>query len=637
MKKTLLALTSIILLLTACSQPAPSPTPSPPHTSTPLPPTAPVLAPTATAAPSPTSPLQPPTPSAALQPTPDQALQSVFDDFLEQAFSAQLRRDPELISELGLAAAFGMDNSQLTDVSDAFQQETYALLQTQLETLHSFDRAALTPDRQLSYDLFAWGLDDRLRGQEFRFHTYPVNQLFGVQNVFVEFMTDRHPLADLQDARDYVARLEAFATKIDQTLEWLQIQEAQGILPPQFLVQRVLGQLRWYASQPAAGTALYSAFTSKLSALENVNPGQRATLSQDAAHAIDVSVLPAYQRLLEYFQHLEGIAPTDDGFWQHPDGAAAYDYWLRHHTTTTLTADQIHDIGLQEVARLQAEMEALFSELGITGDSLAAKMDQVAARGGFVEPEALADAYQALIDDADQRLADLFDVRPEIGVVVVTVEQPSGAGAYYVSPAIDGSRPGTFYVNLAAGVFPRYGMPTLTYHEAIPGHHFQIAIQQQLTGVPSFRKGTNYTAYVEGWALYAEQLAWEAGFYADDPYGNLGRLQSELFRAARLVVDTGIHAQHWTREQAIAYMVENVGYPESQMTAEVERYIAWPGQATSYKIGMRQLLELRQRAMDALGDRFDIKAFHNLILTNGAMPLQILERVVDDYIAATLR
>jgi uncharacterized protein (DUF885 family) len=219
-------------------------------------------------------------------------------------------------------------------------------------------------------------------------------------------------------------------------------------------------------------------------------------------------------------------------------------------------------------------------------------------------------------------------------VIVVPVEQPNGPAAYYVDPAVDGSRPGAFYVNLAVGAFPRYSMPTLAYHEAIPGHHLQTAIQQRLRDVPSFRKGSFFTAYVEGWALYAEYLAWEAGFYADDPYGNLGRLQDELFRAARLVVDTGIHAKGWTRERAIRYMVENVGRPEARVIAEVERYIAWPGQATSYKMGMLKILELRQRASEALGTGFDIKEFHSVILKNGALPLEILERVVDDYIQA---
>jgi uncharacterized protein (DUF885 family) len=567
---------------------------------------------------------------------------STFDDFLEEAFFAQITRDPELISELGLAQVFGMDNSRLTDVSDAYQLETYQLLQDQLDTLRTYDRAELTADQQLSYDLFAWYLDDLLRGKEFRFYDYPVNQTMGAQNSLIEFMTDRHPINNLEDAQDYLSRLEGFTTKFDQLIEWLQIQEAQGITPPKFVIQRVLSQLDWYCSQDAADFSLSTEFDAKLSGLSGINSEQRSELNREAVRAIEGNVFPAYEKLHDYFEHLLEIADTDDGFWKHPDGDAAYAYWLRHHTTLEMTADEIHELGLQEVARIQAEMGSIFKELGITGDTLAMKMEQVAFYGGTMplytdaDQQAVLDEYQALIDQADQNLSNLFDLRPRADVVVVPVYAPNAPGAYYVSPSVDGSRPGMFYVNVASDKVARHSMPTLAYHEAIPGHHFQIAIQMELTGIPTFRTGINYTSYAEGWALYAEYLASEVGFYDDDPYGNLGRLQSELFRAARLVVDTGIHSKGWSREQAIDYMVENVGYSRSDVTREVERYIVWPGQATAYKIGMLKILELRERTAQALGEDFDLKEFHNLILGNGAMPLEILERVVDDYIAARL-
>ena len=567
---------------------------------------------------------------------------STFDDFLEEAFFAQITRDPELISELGLARVFGMDNSQLTNVSDAYQLETYQLLQDQLDTLHTYDRDELTSDQQLSYDLFEWYLDDWLRGKAFRFHDYPVNQALGEQNILIEFMVDRHPLHNLEDAQDYISRLDGFTEKFDQLIEWLQIQEAQGITPPMFVIERVLSQLDWYRSQDAEDFSLYTEFVAKLSNLSDISTEQISKLSLEAAQAIEGSVLPAYDKLHTYFGNLLASADNNDGFWKHPDGDSAYAYWLRHHTTLDLTADEIHELGLQEVARIQGEMEDLFAELGITGDNLTMKMNQVTFYGGTMplrtndDRQAVLDEYQALIDHAEENLSDLFDLRPKADVVVEPVYAPNAPGAYYVSPSLDGSRPGMFYVNMTGVNVARYGMPTLAYHEAIPGHHFQIAIQQELTGIPSFRTGVNYTSYAEGWALYAEHLTWEAGFYENDPYGNLGRLQSELFRAARLVVDTGIHAKGWSREQAIDYMVETVGYSRSNMTSEVERYIVWPGQATAYKIGMIKILALRERAAQALGDDFDIKEFHNLILGNGAMPLGILERVVDDYIAERL-
>ncbi|UCF60183.1 MAG: DUF885 domain-containing protein [Anaerolineaceae bacterium] len=567
---------------------------------------------------------------------------STFDGFLEEAFFAQITRDPELISELGLDRVFGMDNNQLTNVSDAYQVETYQLFQDQLDALRTYDRAELTSDQQLSYDLFEWYLEDWLRGEAFRFHDYPVNQTLGVQNMLIEFMTDRHPLHNLEDAQGYISRLQGFTSKFDQLIEWLQIQNAQGITPPRFVIERVLSQLDWYRSQDADDFSLYTEFVAKLSDLSNISSEQISELSLQAEQAIERNVLPAYDELHTYFGNLLVSADNDDGFWKHPDGEAAYTYWLSHHTTLDLTADEIHELGLQEVERIQGEMEDLFTELGITGDNLVMKMNQVTFYGGAMslrtnaDRQAVLDEYQTLIDQAEQNLFDLFDLRPKADVVVEPVYAPNAPGAYYVSPSLDGSRPGMFYVNMTDVNVPRYRMPTLAYHEAIPGHHFQIAIQQELTGIPSFRTGINYTSYAEGWALYAEYLAWDAGFYDDDPYGNLGRLQDELFRAARLVVDTGIHAKGWSREEAIDYMVDNVGRSRMDMTREVERYIVWPGQATAYKIGMLKILELRERAVQALGDDFDIKEFHNLILGNGAMPLEILERVVDDYIAEQL-
>jgi uncharacterized protein (DUF885 family) len=567
---------------------------------------------------------------------------STFNDFLEEAFFAQITRDPELISELGLARVFGMDNSQLTNVSDAYQLEAYELFQDQLDTLHTYDRAELTADQQLSYDLFEWYLDDLLRGKAYRFYDYPVNQSLGVQNILIEFMTYRHPLHNLEDAQDYISRLEGFTEKFDQLIEWLEIQEDQRITPPTFVIERVLRQVDWYRSHDAEDFPLYTEFVAKLSDLSDISSEQMSELSLEAAQAIEGSVLPAYDKLHTYFENLLESSDNDDGFWKHPDGDSAYAYWLRHHTTLDLTADEIHELGVQEVARIQAEMEDLFAELGITGDNLAMKMNQVTFYGGSMslrtddDRQAVLDEYEVLIDHAEQNLSDLFDLRPRAEVVVEPVYAPNAPGAYYVSPSLDGSRPGMFYVNVSGVNVARYGMPTLTYHEAIPGHHFQIAIQLELTGIPTFRTGVNYTSFAEGWALYAEHLAWEIGFYEDDPYGNLGRLQSELFRAARLVVDTGIHSKGWSREEAIDYMVDNVGYSRTEMTSEVERYIVWPGQATAYKIGMIKILELRERAAQALGDDFDIKEFHNLILGSGAMPLEILEWVIDNYIAERL-
>jgi uncharacterized protein (DUF885 family) len=275
-------------------------------------------------------------------------------------------------------------------------------------------------------------------------------------------------------------------------------------------------------------------------------------------------------------------------------------------------------------------MDVIFDDLNVTGRNLSDKIGQVAVRAGSVRADAVLDTYRDLIDEAERSLDPLFDVRPEADVVVQAFNV--AGPAYYVSPSLNGSRPGTFYVGVGGSGW-LFAMPTLAYHEAVPGHHFQIALAQEMTDLPLFRRVEHYGAYAEGWALYAERLAWEAGWYDGDPYGNIGRLQSELFRAARLVVDTGIHDQRWTRDQAVTYMMDHVGHSERQAEIEVERYILWPGQATSYKVGMVEVLELRRQVEEALGDDFDLKAFHRVILLNGAMPLEILERSVADYVA----
>ncbi len=555
--------------------------------------------------------------------------EEVFDQFLEEALAAQLRRDPETVSSLGMAGGLGMGNDELTDVSDAYELETYALIRAQLERLHQFDRAALNPDRQLSYDLFEWSLQDYLDGQPYRFHAYPVNPTLGTHYSLVQFMTDKHRIQNEQDARDYVTRLEGFEPKFEQLIEWLALQEEAGIVPPRWMVERVLAQLDEFLAQAPEETALYTAFEAKVTALDGMDPSTRAELQGATLEAIKKHVMPAYEALRDRFVELEEVAREGDGLWEVPDGEAAYAELLRHYTTTDMTADEIHELGLREVARIQAEMKALLVELGIGGETMAERMAQLAERSGLVPRERLVAEYEALLAGAQVRAAELFDVMPRTEVVVAGIDEPDAPRGYYSWPAADGSRPGTFYANLASSESSRYLMPTLVYHEAIPGHHLQRAIQFELRDVPSFRQGLCPTAYCEGWALYAERLAWEAGWYEGDPYGNLGRLQGELLRAARLVADTGIHAKRWTREQAIEYMVETTGRPEEAMRVEVERYIVMPGQATAYMVGMLQILALRERVEAALADEFDIKNFHNVVLTNGGMPLSYLEQVVE--------
>lgn len=555
-----------------------------------------------------------------------------FDVFLEASYTQLLLRDPELVTELGVAEDLGVGNDRLTDISDAYVRETQQLEVATLDLLNQYDRAALTPEQQLSAEIYAWYLSDRVAGHEFMYNDYPVTHFVtGVQNQLVHFFTDIHPVTNLQDARDYVTRLSQVDTKFEQLIEGLKLREEKGVVLHKFIIRWVLYDLRNMARSSPRATPFYAAFEEKVDGLEEVSDAEKEALLKDAEAEIEASVIPAYQALVDYLDHLETVATNDAGVWKFPNGEAYYAYTLRHHTTTDLTADEIHELGLQDLARIQAEMRVLFDELDYPEDeSLSKLFERVAEDGGSLRGSQIVAGYEGIIEDVDRRMDVAFDLRPSAAVEVIG----GPSGGYYVSPAMDGSRPGYFYAS-NVGSQPRFSMATLAYHEAIPGHHFQLALAQELD-LPFFRKNTTFTAYAEGWALYAERLAWEMDMYADDPYGNLGRLQFEAFRAARLVVDTGIHAKKWTHDEAVAYMLENTGLPRGQVEFEVSRYITWPGQATAYKIGMVRILGLRQEAEERLGDKFDLKAFHNVMLGNGSVPLETLDRLVDDYIEERL-
>ena len=365
----------------------------------------------------------------------------------------------------------------------------------------------------------------------------------------------------------------------------------------------------------------------KVNALTNISEAEKASRLTGAEEAINASVIPAYQALVSYFEHLQKVTTNDAGVWKFPNGEAYYNYALSHYTSTDLTADQIHKLGLQELERIHSEMRTIFDELGYPKDeSLPELYARVVRDGCTLSGDEIVQGYENIISNVDQNISEAFDMRPSIGVIVVG----GPTGGYYMPPAVDGSRPGMFYAQ-DTGIQPKFSMPTLAYHEAIPGHHFQIAIAQQLD-LPDFRRGADFTAFVEGWALYAERLVAELGLYDKDVYGNLGRLQAEAFRATRLVVDTGMHAKKWTFDQAVDFMIENTGMPENAVQGEVSRYISLPGQATAYYIGYTRILEARQHMMDEMGDQFDLKEFHNILLGSGAMPLDILDQVIASYI-----
>ncbi len=568
--------------------------------------------------------------------------------FFTRTFLKFSLKSPELLTMIGILENAGINfhNARLADASDAHEQKQFKWLHRMDAMLQRYDRDRLNNTDQLSAEILACFFDDLLAGEPFRHHDYPLNQMFGAQSQFPDFMVNTHPVNNRWNARNYIKRLRRSAVKFDQILEGLQIREEKGILPPRFVIERVLDEMQDFVDTPVAEHILFTAFTDKL---EDLHLGDRAKarLRKDCQEAIRKAVFPAYRKLIAYFKSLREKATEEDGVWKLPDGKAFYHYQLKSSTTTDLPPEEVHAIGLARVARIEGEMQEIMTALGYGDVDVSEQMQSFAREDRFLYPntdagrkQALAD-YQRILDAIDERLAPLFDLRPKISLKVARIpsfKEKTAPGAYYQPGTLDGKRPGVFYANLRdMNEVPKFGMKTLAYHEGIPGHHFQIAIAMGLKNLPLFRRMLPFTAYAEGWAMYAEQLARESGVYADDPYGELGYLDSSLFRAVRLVVDTGIHHKGWTRQEAIDYMLAHTGQAEESVISEVERYIVMPGQACAYKIGEIKIASLRQKAKDALGEGFDIRRFHNVILGSGAMPLKILEGQVDRYIEAEVK
>jgi uncharacterized protein (DUF885 family) len=564
--------------------------------------------------------------------------------FFERAFLQFVLEDPEAVSSLGVFEQLGYKgfDGMLTDISPAHEQKLARMAREDLETLHGYDRAALSPANQLSYDVLDWFLRDLVEGQRWLFYDYPVNQLFGVQSSTPDFMVQIHPIGDRRDVRNYISRLVAFQRKFEQLLEGLRLRATLGVVPPKFVIERVLVEMRAFIAVPARENVLYTNLRTKMGKLASLSADERAHLLRDAELAIDTRVYPAYRRLIEFFEQLQPKVTEDYGVWKLPDGDRYYDHLIRSHTTTALDAQQVHNIGLAEVARIEKEFDAVLRSQGFGTGTIGERMARLNADSRFQYPNddtgrlACLNDYQRYIDEIVRGLDQDFASPPHLNIKVRRVpefKEKTAPNAYADTGSLDGSRPGVFYVNLRdMRDIWKYQMRTLAYHEAVPGHQLQGVIAQKLTDVPTFRKILPFTAYDEGWAVYAERLGWEMG-YENDPLDNLGRLQAEMFRAVRLVVDTGIHAKHWTREQAIEYVQEKTGMASRDVISEVERYFVLPAQALAYKIGMLRILELRTRAQERLGSAFDIRQFHDVVLGSGALPLDILDKQVDSWIA----
>lgn len=565
------------------------------------------------------------------------------NEFLDKCFDEFVAAHPQMETSLGIKT----HNDQWNDISDEAAKRDLETSQKNLEELkRRFPKEKLDKQTQLTCDLFEFQVRREAEGWKYRFDNYPVNQMFGVHSEIPTFLINIHKIDNEKDARAYIARLNGIPKLFDQLLANLKAREEHGVIPPKFVFPLVLEACeKVIRGQPfeesGAASPLLEDFTKKAGALKEIDMPGRDKLIVEAKRAMTGSVKPAYRKLIAALKEQEKKASDDAGVWKFPDGAEFYEFALRRTTTTNLTADEIHETGLKEVARIHGEMGKIMEKVKFKGDLQAFfKFMREDPQFYLPETEEGRQKYLAMatkiIDDMRSRLDELFITKPKADIVVKAVEkfrESSAGSAFYNQPAPDGSRPGMFYVNLATMKSnPTYELESLAHHEGIPGHHMQIAIAQELKGLPKFRRfGSRYTAYTEGWGLYSELTPKEIGMY-QDPYSDFGRLSLELWRAARLVVDTGLHHKKWTRQQAIDYLKQNTPNAESDCIDSINRYIVMPSQATAYKIGMLRILELREKAKQQLGAKFDLRQFHDVVLTNGPVPLDMLEKLVDEWV-----
>ncbi|EPG73513.1 PF05960 family protein [Leptospira fainei serovar Hurstbridge str. BUT 6] len=555
--------------------------------------------------------------------------------FYEKIFWENVLDDPETLSSLRILDSWGIHshNYEWTDSSPERELEIADRKKRQLEILRSYDSTGLKAEDKSYYRALEWGLELAAKGEAFVYYDYPVNQLFGLQNQIPTFLATVHDIENENDVEAYIARLRKIPNKIDQSLRGLRLRQSKGITPPVFILDKVLDEIKGFRRSKPQTNILYTSLEKKLAKIEKLKIRKKEYL-ESVEKEIERSVYPSYEKLEEFLFQQKKAADNKAGVWKLPDGDDYYAQVLKFHTTTSLSPEEIHSIGISEVNRIQTEMKEILKSLGLNSREIPAALKELRLRSEFLFPssdlgrEQALSAYREILEDSIVKSKPLFPIWPKASIEVQRIpafKEAGAPGAYYEEPSWDGKRPGVFYANLRdLKEVPKFGMRTLTYHEAIPGHHLQIAWAQELTNAPRILRMTHYTAFVEGWALYAERLANDYEFFSD-PYSNLGRLQAELFRAVRLVVDTGIHRKRWSREQAIEYMGKNTGMPPKDVTAEIERYIVYPGQACAYKIGMLSFLRLREDWKIAKGANFDIKEFHGFALGAGSLPMEILE------------
>ncbi len=582
------------------------------------------------------------TPAAAA--TASATLAALMDRIVQQV----VMTSPETLTALGLdkGPAAPM-KAMLDDRSQAKIEADKVMFRKAITDLKAIDRTALRGDDGVYYDTLEFFGDTAISGYDFPYGgggpygatPYTVSQLTGSYQSLPDFLDTQHAIETAQDAEAYLSRVSAFAGALDQETARMERDFAAGAIPPDFVIDKTLLQMANLTGTPAGESVLTTSVARR--AAEKTLAGDWAARAEAI---VSGEVYPALMRQAEALRARRAEATHEAGCWRLPDGDAFYDYGIRSYTTTTLSGEEIHRIGLDQLAELSARADVLLKAQGLTQGSVGQRIAALGDDPQYLYPNTDEAKEQLLRDLNDQmadmarRLPDYFGRIPTSPVEIRRVPKFIEAGApggYYNAPSLDGSRPGAYYINLRdTAEWPKFQLPTLTYHEASPGHHHQIALQQEKPGTPLLMKVLGFSAYSEGWALYSEQLADEMGVYENNPVGQIGYLQSLMFRATRLVVDSGMHAKRWSREQAIQFMVEALGDAESAVVTEIERYCVWPGQACSYKLGHTKWVELREAARAALGDRFDIKAFHDTGMNTGGVPLTVLERVMTEWTAA---
>jgi len=561
------------------------------------------------------------------------------DDVFREFTTEWVRTNPDLARRTRYLAGEEQDRleRQLTPWTEVWRRSRIELARRGLAEIQSLDRAAMNDAQRVSADVMQWQLQTIIDGEPYYDDSFPLQQFDGANVYLVEALVVVHPLRTTRDAENYVAALGQVAARMEEAMAEARRRAANGVLPPNFILRATIAQMRGFIAPPPAQNPFVATFAQKMAAIFALSDPERAQLQAQAEQIVQSEIYPAWRSAIALLESQLPIATDDAGLWRLNNGPAAYAYFLRRSTTTDMTPDQIHELGLRQVETIDRQMDQVLRRLGRNDGSVKDRIDQLRQDTTYPSPgsdesrsQVMRD-IEAILRDAEKRATLLFDKTPKAPVVAQPFPRfrEANAAASYSTPLGDGSRPGLFQFPLRRDWMTKVGLRSIVYHETVPGHHFDLALGVENKVLPAFRRLGIFggvAARVEGWGLYAERLAAESGWYEDDPEGQLGQLYWEQFRARRLVVDTGIHAKHWTRQQAIDYGIE---------AAEVERYVVWPGQACSYMIGELRIIELREKAKTALGSKFLLKEFHNMVLDTGIVPLGILEGQTDAFIART--